>query len=189
MLPVAKSRPPRRRGPGIRACAHLSEIIRDGSSVRRQTKGNDLRCHDRPSTRDGKGRREYAYTPERPSAVFLLGCTRHRNGDCGCEPFHLNVVARMGASSVYRAQNPAMVAPGGVLLLTLTRGSRESAPPEPPPRPLSWVPKSLGEFRSIELQFSAETAEAWPIPPQSMSSDGRAFKSASLVTPFGLVQP
>src|SRR5262249_60277949 len=88
---------------------------------RRQRKGNGLRCHDHPSTPDGKGRREYAYTPERPSAVFLLGCTRPRNGDCGCEPFHLNVVARMGASSVYRAQNPAMVAPGGVLLLTLAK--------------------------------------------------------------------
>src|SRR5262245_1667544 len=93
-----------------------------------------------PAHGDGKGRREYAYTPERPSAVFLLGCTRHRNGDRGCEPFHLNVVARMGASSVYRAQNPAVVAPGGVLLLTLARGSRGSAPPEP----LSEVPKSLG---------------------------------------------
>ena len=31
----------------------LSETIRDGSSVRRQTKGNDLRCHDHPSARDG----------------------------------------------------------------------------------------------------------------------------------------
>jgi len=93
-----------------------------------------------PAHGDGKGRREYAYTPERPSAVFLLGCTRHRNGDRGCEPFHLNVVARMGASSVYRAQNPAVVAPGGVLLLTLARGSRGSAPSEP----LSEVPKSLG---------------------------------------------
>jgi len=59
-----------------------------------------------PAHGDGKGRREYAYTPERPSAVFLLGCTRHRNGDRGCEPFHLNVVARMDASSVYRAQKP-----------------------------------------------------------------------------------
>jgi hypothetical protein len=93
-----------------------------------------------PAHGDGKGRREYAYTPERPSAVFLLGCTRHRNGDRGCEPFHLNVVARMGASSVYRAQNPATVAPGGVLLLTLARGSRGRAPPEP----LSEVPKFLG---------------------------------------------
>src|SRR5262245_11139678 len=51
-----------------------------------------------------KGRREYVYTPERPSAVFLLGCTHHRNGDGGCEPAQLNVVARMEASSV--AQKP-----------------------------------------------------------------------------------
>src|SRR5262245_57949343 len=72
--------------------AHLSEIIRDGSSVGHQTNGNNLRCHGHPSTREGKGRREYAYTPERPCAVFLLGCTHHRNGDCGCEPAHLNVV-------------------------------------------------------------------------------------------------
>src|SRR5215831_7856731 len=42
-----------------------------------------------------KGRREYVYTPERPSAVFLLGCTHHRNGDGGCEPAQLNVVARV----------------------------------------------------------------------------------------------
>jgi len=70
-----------------------------------------------------RGGGEYASTPERPSAVFLLGCARHRNGDCGREPARLNVVTRMGASSVYRAQNPAMVAPGGVLLLTLARGS------------------------------------------------------------------
>src|SRR5262245_66248706 len=90
-----------------------------------------------PAHGDGKGRREYAYTPERPSAVFLLGCTRHRNGDRGCEPFHLNVVARMGASSVYRAQNPAVVAPGGVLLLTLARCSRGRHATGTPPRPLS----------------------------------------------------
>jgi hypothetical protein len=54
----------------------------------------------------GKGGREYAYTPERPSAVFLLGRTHHRNGACGCEPAHLNGVARMEASSAYRAQKP-----------------------------------------------------------------------------------
>src|SRR5262245_30308004 len=51
-----------------------------------------------------KGRRQYVYAPERPSAVFLLGCTHHRNGDGGCEPAQLNVVARMEASSV--AQKP-----------------------------------------------------------------------------------
>jgi integrase len=38
-----------------------------------------------------------ARSPERPPAVFLLGRTHHRNGDCGCEPAHqLTVVARMG---------------------------------------------------------------------------------------------
>src|SRR5262249_56805212 len=88
----------------------------------------------------GKGRREYAYTPERPSAVFLLGCTRHRNGDRGCEPFHLNVVARVGASSVYRAQNPATVAPWrGFAVDTRARVCGEACHPEPP----SGGPKSL----------------------------------------------
>src|SRR5262249_44407172 len=139
-----------------------------------------------PAHGDGKGRREYAYTPERPSAVFLLGCTRHRNGDRGCEPFHLNVVARVGASSVYRAQNPATVAPWrGFAGGTRARVCWETGHPEPP----SGVPESLGDLRSMELQFAAETAQGWPFPSQSMSSGGRAFKSASLVTPLGLVQP
>src|SRR5262245_12767850 len=94
-----------------------------------------------PAHGDGKGRREYAYTPERPSAVFLLGCTRHRNGDRGCEPFHLNVVARVGASSVYRAQNPATVAPWrGFAVDTHARFCGKACHREPP----SGVPKSLG---------------------------------------------
>src|SRR6516165_6586917 len=108
--------------------AHLREIIRDGSSVRHQTKGNNLRCHNDLAWGEGKGRREYAYTPERPSAVFLLGCTHHRNGDRGCEPPHLSVVsecrARMDASSVYRAQKPRHGRPmAGFLLLTFAPAS------------------------------------------------------------------
>src|SRR5499433_1102454 len=98
-----------------------------------------------PARGEGKGRRQYAYTSERPSAVFLLGCTHHRNGDCGCEHSHLNVVARMDASSVYRALNPAMVAPWrGFAVDTRARFYCESGSPRTPPRPPSWVPKSLG---------------------------------------------
>src|SRR6516165_8955385 len=70
-------------------------------------------------TRDGmisrhggkvRGRREYVYTPERPSAVFLLGCPHHRNGDCGCEPAHLNVVLGWMLSPCTECRNPATVA-------------------------------------------------------------------------------
>src|SRR5262249_57391264 len=93
--------------------AHLSEIIRDGSSVGHQTKGHSLRCHGHPSTREGKGRREYAYTPERPCAVFLLGCTHHRNGDCGCEPAHLNVVLGWMLPQRTERRDPARSPNGG----------------------------------------------------------------------------
>ena len=126
-LPVARSRTGRRADRASEP-AHLREIIRDGSSVRHQTKGNNLRCHNDLAWGEGKGRREYAYTPERPSAVFLLGCTHHRNGDRGCEPPHLSVVsecrARMDASSVYRAQKPRHGRPmAGFLLLTFAPAS------------------------------------------------------------------
>src|SRR5215470_1248606 len=78
------------------------------------------------SRRGGKvrGRREYVYTPERPSAVLLLGSPRHRNGGRGCEPAHLNLVLGWNASSVYRAQKPRHGRPmAGFLPLTLARGS------------------------------------------------------------------
>src|SRR5262249_5229855 len=90
--------------------AHLSEIIRDGSSVGHQTKGSNLRCHGHPSTREGKGRREYAYPPERLCAVFWLGRTHHGNGDCRCEPAHLNVVLGWMLPHCTERRNPATVA-------------------------------------------------------------------------------
>ena len=117
--------------------AHLREIIRDGSSVRHQTKGKHSRCHDLPARGEGKGRREYAYTPERPSAVLLLGSPHHRNGDRGCEPVHLNESrARMDAFSVYRAQKPRHGRPmAGFLLLTLARASVGKRATENPAQP------------------------------------------------------
>src|SRR5262249_19250768 len=100
----------------------LSEIIREGSSVGHQTKGSNLRCHGHPSTREGKGRREYAYTPERPCAVFLLGSTHHRNGDCRCEPAHLNVVLGWMLPHCTERRNPATVAPWRGVFSYWTRG-------------------------------------------------------------------
>src|SRR5262249_33559733 len=90
--------------------AHLREIIGDGSSVRHQTKGKHSRCHDLPARGEGKGRREYAYTPERPSAVLLLGSPHHRNGGRGCEPAHLNLVLGWMLSPCTERRNPATVA-------------------------------------------------------------------------------
>src|SRR5262249_60785676 len=75
---------------------------------------------------------------------------------------------------------------GGVLLLTLARGSVGKRATE---NPRAGFRNPSGDLRSMELQFAAETAQGWPFPSQSMSSGGRAFKSASLVTPLGLVQP
>jgi hypothetical protein len=89
---------------------NLREIIRDGSSVRHQTKGNDLRCHNHPAWGEGKGRREYAYTPERPGAVLLLGSPHHRIGDRGCEPAHLNLVLGWMLPPCTELRNPATVA-------------------------------------------------------------------------------
>ena len=57
-----------------------------------------------------QGRREYGFSPDRPSAVFCLGRMGHWNGDRDCEPTQLTVVARMGEtgrnSSACRAQKP-----------------------------------------------------------------------------------
>src|SRR5262245_26060351 len=58
----------------------------------------------------------YAFAPQRPSAVSMLGWVGHRNGDRDCEPAELTEhQARDGgklgrASPAYRAQNPATVA-------------------------------------------------------------------------------
>src|SRR5262249_21423718 len=116
--------------------AHLSAIIRDGSSVGHQTKGNNLRCHGPPSTREGKGRREYAYTPERPCAVFLLGRTHHRNGDCRCEPAHLNVVLGWMLPQRTERRDPATVAQWRGFFAVDTRASffGRACPPETPSR-------------------------------------------------------
>src|SRR6516164_1617669 len=59
---------------------------------------------------EGTARREYAYTPERPSAVLLLGSPRHRNGDRGCEPVHLNLVLGWMLLPCTERRNPATVA-------------------------------------------------------------------------------
>src|SRR5262249_56277794 len=90
-----------------------------------------------------KGRREYVYTPERPSAVFLLGCTHHRNGDGGCEPAQLNVVARVRPegplSTTYigpcrrRSRNGSRNPPRMLPAAGTPLGSAAPAPPPPPP--------------------------------------------------------
>jgi len=51
------------------------------------TKGSPPACQD--GSRPGKGRREYGFSPERPSAVFVLGHMGHWNGDRDCEPAQL----------------------------------------------------------------------------------------------------
>ena len=38
--------------------------------------------------RGSQGRREYGFSPERPTAVFVLGRMGHWNGDRDCEPAH-----------------------------------------------------------------------------------------------------
>ena len=79
----------------------------------------------------GQGRREYAYTPERPSAVLLLGSPHHRNGDRGCEPAHLNVVLGwMLLLLCTERRNPATVAQWrGFCFRRSREGLRESVPP------------------------------------------------------------
>src|SRR5262252_11215418 len=75
--------------------------------------------------RGNQGRREYGFSPERPSAVFCLGRMGHWNGDRDCEPTQLTVVARMGETGekllrVPSAETPPWGDHGGVLLLDHT---------------------------------------------------------------------
>src|SRR5262249_61721741 len=72
--------------------------------------------------RGSQGRREYGFSPDRPSAVFCLGRMGHWNGDRDCEPTRLTVVARMGETGGEtpprpERRNPAMGRPWRGLVL------------------------------------------------------------------------
>src|SRR5262245_41368551 len=91
---------------------------------RASSERNSLGVSTLPCTGEIKGRQKYAFSPERPSAVFLLG----RMGDWTCdrnrEPAHLAEHSVLGLEEIGRerlrrvpsAETPPRSPHGGVLL-------------------------------------------------------------------------